>query len=159
MPTLAPRRWLAPSISAALKAYEAKRLPATSAVVHMNRTNPPDAILREVFERTGVNRTLLWKWYDRGELSEARIAAYQRRRFVRNTARKLGVKDSTLDARVARGMDPLVAATKPVRRYRVPPEVRAQMRELRAGGATCEEIGRELGIAKSTAARWLRRAA
>ena len=42
-----------PSISAALQAYEAKRLPATSAVVHMNRTNPPDAILREVFERTG----------------------------------------------------------------------------------------------------------
>jgi len=36
-----------------LSAYEAKRLPATAAVVRMNRTNPPDAILREVYERTG----------------------------------------------------------------------------------------------------------
>ena len=37
----------------ALKAYEAERLPLTANVVRMNRTNPPDAILREVFERTG----------------------------------------------------------------------------------------------------------
>lgn len=37
----------------ALKAYEAKRLPATTQVVLTNRTNPPDAILREVYERTG----------------------------------------------------------------------------------------------------------
>ena len=36
----------------ALKAYEAQRLPATAEVVRMNRTNPPDAILREVYERT-----------------------------------------------------------------------------------------------------------
>ena len=43
----------APSVTAALKAYEAKRLPATAAVVRMNRSNPPDAILREVYERTG----------------------------------------------------------------------------------------------------------
>jgi len=41
------------SVTAALKAYEAKRLPATAAVVRMNRSNPPDAILREVYERTG----------------------------------------------------------------------------------------------------------
>ena len=38
---------------AALAAYEAKRLPFTAAVVHANRTNPPDAILREVWQRTG----------------------------------------------------------------------------------------------------------
>jgi 5-methylphenazine-1-carboxylate 1-monooxygenase len=38
---------------AALKAYETKRLPSTAEVVRMNRKNPPDAILREVFERTG----------------------------------------------------------------------------------------------------------
>ena len=38
---------------AALQAYEAERLPATSEVVRMNRTNPPDAIMREVFLRTG----------------------------------------------------------------------------------------------------------
>lgn len=37
----------------ALKAYEAQRLPATANVVLTNRKNPPDAILREVFERTG----------------------------------------------------------------------------------------------------------
>jgi 2-polyprenyl-6-methoxyphenol hydroxylase-like FAD-dependent oxidoreductase len=41
------------SVTDALSAYEAKRLPATAAVVRMNRTNPPDAILREVYERTG----------------------------------------------------------------------------------------------------------
>ena len=37
----------------ALKAYEAKRLPATSAVVLANRKAPPDAILHEVYRRTG----------------------------------------------------------------------------------------------------------
>ena len=37
---------------AALKAYETARLAATSAIVLANRTNPPDAILREVYLRT-----------------------------------------------------------------------------------------------------------
>jgi 2-polyprenyl-6-methoxyphenol hydroxylase-like FAD-dependent oxidoreductase len=37
----------------ALTAYEARRLAPTSAVVLENRRNPPDAILREVYERTG----------------------------------------------------------------------------------------------------------
>jgi 5-methylphenazine-1-carboxylate 1-monooxygenase len=37
----------------ALSAYEAVRLDATANVVRMNRRNPPDAILREVFVRTG----------------------------------------------------------------------------------------------------------
>jgi 2-polyprenyl-6-methoxyphenol hydroxylase-like FAD-dependent oxidoreductase len=37
----------------ALKRYEAKRLGPTSNVVLENRRNPPDAILREVYERTG----------------------------------------------------------------------------------------------------------
>jgi 2-polyprenyl-6-methoxyphenol hydroxylase-like FAD-dependent oxidoreductase len=37
----------------ALKKYEAERLGPTSAVVLENRRNPPDAILREVYERTG----------------------------------------------------------------------------------------------------------
>lgn len=37
----------------ALTAYDAERREATSAVVRLNRTNPPDAILREVYERTG----------------------------------------------------------------------------------------------------------
>ena len=35
------------------KAYEAKRLPATSEVVLANRKAPPDAILHEVYRRTG----------------------------------------------------------------------------------------------------------
>jgi len=36
----------------ALAAYESQRLEATTRIVLTNRTNPPDAILREVFERT-----------------------------------------------------------------------------------------------------------
>jgi 2-polyprenyl-6-methoxyphenol hydroxylase-like FAD-dependent oxidoreductase len=38
---------------AALNAYEAQRSPATANVVLTNRKNPPDAILREVWQRTG----------------------------------------------------------------------------------------------------------
>jgi hypothetical protein len=38
---------------AALKAYEDVRLPVTTNVVLTNRKNPPDAILQEVYERTG----------------------------------------------------------------------------------------------------------
>jgi len=37
----------------ALKVYETQRLPATSQVVLTNRKAPPDAILREVYHRTG----------------------------------------------------------------------------------------------------------
>jgi 2-polyprenyl-6-methoxyphenol hydroxylase-like FAD-dependent oxidoreductase len=39
--------------AAALLAYEKQRLEATTRIVLTNRSNPPDAILREVFERTG----------------------------------------------------------------------------------------------------------
>jgi 2-polyprenyl-6-methoxyphenol hydroxylase-like FAD-dependent oxidoreductase len=39
--------------AAALAAYEKQRLEATARIVLTNRTNPPDAILREVFQRTG----------------------------------------------------------------------------------------------------------
>ena len=39
--------------TAALKAYEGKRRPATSEVVLANRKAPPDAILQEVYRRTG----------------------------------------------------------------------------------------------------------
>ena len=38
---------------AALKQYESQRLEATASVVRINRKNPPDAILREVYLRTG----------------------------------------------------------------------------------------------------------
>jgi 2-polyprenyl-6-methoxyphenol hydroxylase-like FAD-dependent oxidoreductase len=37
----------------ALHAYEERRREATSTIVRRNRTNPPDALLREVYERTG----------------------------------------------------------------------------------------------------------
>ena len=40
-------------VESALAAYEAVRLPFTANVVRMNRSNPPDAILREVWQRTG----------------------------------------------------------------------------------------------------------
>jgi 5-methylphenazine-1-carboxylate 1-monooxygenase len=39
--------------AAALALYEQQRLEATTRVVLTNRSNPPDAILREVFQRTG----------------------------------------------------------------------------------------------------------
>ena len=41
-----------PGIPSALKAYEAERLQPTANVVLENRRNPPDAILREIYERT-----------------------------------------------------------------------------------------------------------
>jgi 2-polyprenyl-6-methoxyphenol hydroxylase-like FAD-dependent oxidoreductase len=41
------------NVATALKSYEDARLQATANVVNANRANPPDAILREVFERTG----------------------------------------------------------------------------------------------------------
>jgi 5-methylphenazine-1-carboxylate 1-monooxygenase len=41
-----------PDPVAALAAYQEQRLEATTRVVLTNRTNPPDAILREVFQRT-----------------------------------------------------------------------------------------------------------
>jgi 2-polyprenyl-6-methoxyphenol hydroxylase-like FAD-dependent oxidoreductase len=37
----------------ALKIYEDRRLATTAKIVHMNRTNPPDVILREVYLRSG----------------------------------------------------------------------------------------------------------
>jgi 2-polyprenyl-6-methoxyphenol hydroxylase-like FAD-dependent oxidoreductase len=42
-----------PDPAAALRAYQDARLPATAKVVRANRTTPPDAILREVWLRTG----------------------------------------------------------------------------------------------------------
>jgi len=40
-------------VATAFAGYERRRRPATSAVVRANRTNPPDTILREVYQRTG----------------------------------------------------------------------------------------------------------
>src|SRR3954470_6793625 len=41
-----------PEVAGAFKAYESKRLGPTTNVVLENRRNPPDAILREVYQRT-----------------------------------------------------------------------------------------------------------
>jgi 2-polyprenyl-6-methoxyphenol hydroxylase-like FAD-dependent oxidoreductase len=41
------------NVAAALTRYETLRLPPTTQVVLTNRRNPPDAILREIYERTG----------------------------------------------------------------------------------------------------------
>lgn len=51
--TLADKLVENPDIVAALRAYESIRLPKTAAVVTTNHQNPPDAILREVYTRTG----------------------------------------------------------------------------------------------------------
>ena len=42
-----------PDTAEALKRYESRRLETTASIVRMNRKNPPDAILREVYLRTG----------------------------------------------------------------------------------------------------------
>src|SRR5688500_9661067 len=59
----------------ALKKYEAGRLGVTSRIVLENRRNPPDAILREVYERTGDRP------FDRIEsvISEAELRALSER--------------------------------------------------------------------------------
>jgi 2-polyprenyl-6-methoxyphenol hydroxylase-like FAD-dependent oxidoreductase len=44
------------AVPAALMAYEAVRRPATAQVVLTNRSDPPDAILREVWQRSGGQR-------------------------------------------------------------------------------------------------------
>src|SRR5262249_45906114 len=47
-----PEAWLAQEPVAALATYEKQRLEATTRIVLTNRSNPPDAILREVFLRS-----------------------------------------------------------------------------------------------------------
>lgn len=51
--SLADQLSATPDAVAALDAYDDERREATGRVVLANRTNPPDAILREVWERTG----------------------------------------------------------------------------------------------------------
>jgi 5-methylphenazine-1-carboxylate 1-monooxygenase len=51
--SLASKLAAQPDVARALKEYEAERLGPTSSVVLENRRNPPDAILREIYERTG----------------------------------------------------------------------------------------------------------
>ena len=74
----------APDPAEALRQYEALRLPATANVVRTNRQNPPDAIVREVVERTGdkpfaniddvISKEELQEFLDRYK----RVAGYDR---------------------------------------------------------------------------------
>jgi 2-polyprenyl-6-methoxyphenol hydroxylase-like FAD-dependent oxidoreductase len=72
---------------AALKMYEDQRLPATRDVVLANRRAPPDAILQEVFRRTGDKPfTSIDDVISREELaalseSYKRIAGYDKERL------------------------------------------------------------------------------
>ena len=74
---------------AALKAYEADRLPATRDVVLANRSAPPDKILQEVYRRTGDKPfTHIDDVISREELaalseSYKRVAGYDRERLAR----------------------------------------------------------------------------
>ena len=76
----------------ALAAYEARRLAPTSGVVLENRRNPPDAILREVYERTGDRPfARIEDVIGEGELREIsdrykRVAGYDRDTLQRQAA-------------------------------------------------------------------------
>ena len=100
---------------AALKAYEAKRLPATSEVVLANRKAPPDAILQEVYNRTGDKP---FKHIDdvisREELvalseSYKRVAGYDKER--------LKAKDEARHPKLIRPRKRAVARTSGVTRF------------------------------------------
>jgi len=76
-----------PDPLAALDAYQAQRLPATRDVVLANRRAPPDAILQEVYRRTGDKPfTSIDDVISREELaalseSYKRIAGYDKERL------------------------------------------------------------------------------
>jgi 2-polyprenyl-6-methoxyphenol hydroxylase-like FAD-dependent oxidoreductase len=81
-------------VEAALKAYEDERLAATAKVVRTNRTTPPDAILREVYLRSGD------KPFDRIEdvINPAELAA------ITNSYKKVaGYDRQTLEGKRAAG--------------------------------------------------------
>ncbi|HEY3912009.1 MAG TPA: flavin-dependent oxidoreductase [Stellaceae bacterium] len=74
---------------AALRAYEEARREATSRVVLTNRTNPPDAILREVYLRTGdkpfddIDRVISGDELRAISDSYKRVAGYDRETLAR----------------------------------------------------------------------------
>lgn len=77
---------------AAMQAYEAVRRPATANVVLTNRKNPPDAILREVFERTGdqpfddINKVISREELEKLSTSYQKVAGYHRETMAGETA-------------------------------------------------------------------------
>jgi 2-polyprenyl-6-methoxyphenol hydroxylase-like FAD-dependent oxidoreductase len=78
--------------AAALAAYEAERLAPTVRVVLENRRNPPDAILREIYERTGDRPfARIEEVIGNAELKEIseryqRVAGYDRATLTRKEA-------------------------------------------------------------------------
>lgn len=76
----------------AMHAYEAVRRPATTQVVLTNRKNPPDAILREVYERTGdepfddINKVISHEDLEKLSTSYQKIAGYHKDNFAMSTA-------------------------------------------------------------------------
>jgi 2-polyprenyl-6-methoxyphenol hydroxylase-like FAD-dependent oxidoreductase len=81
-----------PSVEDALKAYERTRLKATSDLVLMNRANPPDAILREVWKRSGDKPFAriddVISQAELAEMSEAykRVAGFERESLARRAS-------------------------------------------------------------------------
>ena len=90
--TLAERLATEPDLPRALKSYEEKRLGPTAEVVLANRRIPPDAILREVYERTGDRPFARIEDVIRPEELKAitdrygQIAAYDRRSLEEKSA-------------------------------------------------------------------------
>ncbi|MCJ8024271.1 flavin-dependent oxidoreductase [Shinella yambaruensis] len=76
----------------AMHAYEAIRRPATAQVVLTNRKNPPDAILREVYERTGdkpfddINKVISHEDLEKLSTSYQKIAGYHKENLAMSPA-------------------------------------------------------------------------
>jgi len=84
----------------ALQEYERRRLPTTARVVRANRTTPPDAILGEVFRRTGDKAVRV----DRGCDPPRRAHGYQRRLQARCRLRpRCARRPAKLTGRCCRG--------------------------------------------------------
>jgi hypothetical protein len=75
-----------------MHAYEALRRPATAQVVLTNRKNPPDAILREVYERTGdkpfddINKVISHEDLEKLSTSYQKIAGYHKETLAMSPA-------------------------------------------------------------------------
>lgn len=74
--------------------------------------------LREIADRTGLQRGTLWKMAQRDEDLVEAVLRYKRQRLYTQIAASVGVSAKTLHERMRRGMRPLEAALKPARVYR-----------------------------------------
>lgn len=73
--------------------------------------------IRELSEQTGITRQGLWQMHRDGRLTVCNVMEYQRRCRVMALARENGLTMRQVQARIARGMTPVEAATKPARVY------------------------------------------